>query len=317
MTDNVKLMFEVEDLRNASTATVSRAGIIYVSESDLDWEPVLKSWLGTKPQTMANIFSSLFAKYVGTCSGPKSYGHLFHFLVRNCKPVIGCSRVGMIEGCCHLLDGLLEVCDLSPVADDMRLELESVFLYSLAWSLGGVLEIEDRFKFSVQLLSLADQQGGRSVPQFRSAEESIFDYRINTDSMEWEKWVSPVWEYPHHIEENDFSSMLVPTVETTRSSYLLEQFHKQRRGVLMTGGNGTAKTSTALMFFDSISSDATRIKKICFSSATTPHNFQTTLEAELDKRGGKSFGPPGGKRMCLFLDDMYVQTDYTWFLSLL
>eukprot|EP01042_Synura_sphagnicola_P000006 gene6-7_t len=317
MTDNVKLMFEVEDLRNASPATVSRAGIIYVSESDLDWEPVLKSWLGMKPQTMANIFSSLFAKYVGTCSGPKSYGHLFHFLVRNCKPVIGCSRVGMIEGCCHLLDGLLEVCDLSPVADDMRLELESVFLYSLAWSLGGVLEIEDRFKFSVQLLSLADQQGGRSVPQFRSAEESIFDYRINTDSMEWEKWVSPVWEYPHHIEENDFSSMLVPTVETTRSSYLLEQFHKQRRGVLMTGGNGTAKTSTALMFFDSISSDATRIKKICFSSATTPHNFQTTLEAELDKRGGKSFGPPGGKRMCLFLDDMYVQTDYTWFLSLL
>ena len=33
MTDNVKLMFEVEDLRNASPATVSRAGIIYVSES--------------------------------------------------------------------------------------------------------------------------------------------------------------------------------------------------------------------------------------------------------------------------------------------
>ena len=38
MTDNVKLMFEVEDLRNASPATVSRAGIIFVSASDLDWE---------------------------------------------------------------------------------------------------------------------------------------------------------------------------------------------------------------------------------------------------------------------------------------
>ena len=36
MTDNVKLMFEVEDLRNASPATVSRAGIIYVSNTDLD-----------------------------------------------------------------------------------------------------------------------------------------------------------------------------------------------------------------------------------------------------------------------------------------
>ena len=34
---NVTLHFEVEDLRNASPATVSRAGIIYVSEADLGW----------------------------------------------------------------------------------------------------------------------------------------------------------------------------------------------------------------------------------------------------------------------------------------
>ena len=36
MTDNTKIMFEVENLSNASPATVSRAGIIYVSDSDLD-----------------------------------------------------------------------------------------------------------------------------------------------------------------------------------------------------------------------------------------------------------------------------------------
>ena len=35
MTDNVKIMFETESLANASPATVSRAGIIYVSETDL------------------------------------------------------------------------------------------------------------------------------------------------------------------------------------------------------------------------------------------------------------------------------------------
>ena len=33
MTDNVKAMFEVEALVNASPATVSRAGIIYVSDT--------------------------------------------------------------------------------------------------------------------------------------------------------------------------------------------------------------------------------------------------------------------------------------------
>ena len=45
MTDNVKLMFEVEDLRNASPATVSRAGVIYVSDSDLDWIALVDAWV--------------------------------------------------------------------------------------------------------------------------------------------------------------------------------------------------------------------------------------------------------------------------------
>ena len=45
MAGNVKMVFEVEDLNNASPATVSRCGIVYVSETDLDWEPLCKTWV--------------------------------------------------------------------------------------------------------------------------------------------------------------------------------------------------------------------------------------------------------------------------------
>jgi dynein heavy chain len=45
MTDNCRIVFEVENLRNASPATVSRAGIIFVSSIDLGWEPLVSSWL--------------------------------------------------------------------------------------------------------------------------------------------------------------------------------------------------------------------------------------------------------------------------------
>ena len=41
---NVTLHFEVEDLRNASPATVSRAGIIYISDADLGWKPFISSF---------------------------------------------------------------------------------------------------------------------------------------------------------------------------------------------------------------------------------------------------------------------------------
>ena len=42
MTDNCKIMFENQQLDNASPATVSRAGIIYVSDTDLGWTPIVK-----------------------------------------------------------------------------------------------------------------------------------------------------------------------------------------------------------------------------------------------------------------------------------
>lgn len=311
MTDNVKLMFEVEDLRNASPATVSRAGIIFVSDSDLDWEPPLQSWLQKKPPHISPIFADCFRKYVGRCESPKAFGHLFHFIIKNCKPVISTCRIGLIRGCCDLLDGLLSSADLSTLPDLYALELERLFLYALAWATGGVLESEDRLKLTTYFSSLAGKDN--NVMPALSAGDSIYAFKVNPDSMEWEKWVAPVWEYPAQIAEPDFSSMLVPTIETTRASFLLTQLHSQRKYSLMTGSSGTAKTSTAAMFFEILQSDdGMRQKKVCFSSATSPFSFQTMLEAELDKRGGKSFGPPGGKRMTVFLDDLNMPEKNNW-----
>jgi len=44
MSDTTKLTFEVENLNNASPATVSRAGIIFVSPEDLSWRPLIDTW---------------------------------------------------------------------------------------------------------------------------------------------------------------------------------------------------------------------------------------------------------------------------------
>ncbi len=45
MTSHMKAFFEPENLNNASPATVSRAGIIYVSASELGWQPIVSTWL--------------------------------------------------------------------------------------------------------------------------------------------------------------------------------------------------------------------------------------------------------------------------------
>ena len=48
LTNNVRLLFEVDGLAVASPATVSRVGMIYMDIDELGWKPVAKSWLETK-----------------------------------------------------------------------------------------------------------------------------------------------------------------------------------------------------------------------------------------------------------------------------
>jgi dynein heavy chain len=69
MTENCKLVFEVENLNNASPATVSRCGIVFISSTDLGYEPILKSWVtsrksdlnrGEEYEKINNLFNKYF-----------------------------------------------------------------------------------------------------------------------------------------------------------------------------------------------------------------------------------------------------------------
>lgn len=64
MTAAMKAMFEPENLSNASPATVSRAGIIFVSDSELGWQPPVDSWLQTRRDAEAEALRPHFAKFV-------------------------------------------------------------------------------------------------------------------------------------------------------------------------------------------------------------------------------------------------------------
>jgi dynein heavy chain len=76
---NVTLQFEVEDLRNASPATVSRAGIIYVSMDDLGWSPMAKSYLATRTADEAKSIDGLMGRFITP---------MLEFINRECAPKV-------------------------------------------------------------------------------------------------------------------------------------------------------------------------------------------------------------------------------------
>ncbi|KAF0689476.1 Aste57867_19083 [Aphanomyces stellatus] len=303
MTDNCKLMFEVEDLRNASPATVSRAGIIYVSEPDLGTQPLVDAWLLTRPESQRELFRALFATYVGETA-------LFKFLSRQCRLVLPFPRNGMMESCLTLLTTILVTAELSE-SDDLGLELERMFLFALAWAVGGLYEADDRVKLNEHLAQLAAASSNNYIP--KQAKTTIFDFVVNPVSMDWERWSLDAWEPPLSATDLDITSVIVPTVETTRSLFLITHV-VPHRPVLLVGGSGTGKSSVAQLYFDKSSarSDEMLHRKLIFSSVTSPGNFQLMVEAELDKRGGKNFGPPHGKTMTLFLDDLSMPECNAW-----
>jgi dynein heavy chain len=41
----MRMIFEVDDLSQASPATVSRCGMVYASSQALSWKPIVASWI--------------------------------------------------------------------------------------------------------------------------------------------------------------------------------------------------------------------------------------------------------------------------------
>lgn len=101
----MRLLLEISHLRNATPATVSRGGVLFVNDNDVGWLPFFESWLqkykvGKKKDEHAyNVFSLARTTYIteSFIDDNKSKSHI--------APVC---EMGQVNTLCCIIDYLYD-----------------------------------------------------------------------------------------------------------------------------------------------------------------------------------------------------------------
>ena len=124
--------------------------------------------------------------------------------------------------------------------------------------------------------------------------------------MNWKDAVAP---YTHvGAEAQSFSSIVVPTMDTTRLTFVLDALADQKKPAMLVGTAGSAKTTIIMDKLANLESETTLFFTINFNSYSDASTLQFMLEQPLEKKTGSIFGPPGTKRLIYFVDDLNMPT---------
>ena len=323
LTDAMRMVFEINSLRNATPATVSRAGILFINETDVGWRPFVDSWMAKRDAAGLDpagyekqALPGLFDKYINTVMDVVRRGY------KECTPIYLLNKVSTII---YLMEGLLETVPYekkSSLASASEI-FENLFVWSTMWAFGGPM-IQDkggdfRKKFSEETTGIFNRGGNPLFPKEGNKDvmTTCFDYLWSFEEDAFIQWSTKVPKYTPVLigggpGETPFSQLFVPTSDTVRMTYIMNMLARKSRHVMLVG-SGSGKTSVINQYIHSLDKDADGFlhNSISMSYYTDSKRFQAELELPIDKRSGRRYGPPASKRLIVFIDDMnlpYIET---------
>ena len=296
MPPQVSILFEVEDLSQASPATVSRAGMIYLNVEDLGNMPFITSWLATKEEpVMVETLQKLVEKYLDT---------VLEFKRRDCKELVEVDQLSTVRCLTILFDSQATAENgIAPhEGESYVVMIEMVFVFCIVWTIGASLEETGRAKFDAQL---------REMDARFPAAETVFDYYVDFKKKAWALWEEKLPQSFKPPADTPFFKIMVPTVDTTRTKYIASSFVGVNKHTLITGNVGVGKTMVAAAVLESLP-DSKGFMNINFSAQTTSNSLQETIEGKLEKRTKGVFAPIGGKKLVAFIDDLNMPQKSTF-----
>ncbi|KAG8433111.1 hypothetical protein GDO86_017410 [Hymenochirus boettgeri] len=317
MSAKMSLIFEPADLEQASPATVSRCGMIYMEPHQLGWKPLQDSYMDILPENLTNehreMISDMFNWLIQPC---------LNFIRLECKFLVYTSPIHLAYSMMRLYTCLLdEIASSSeegkePMSSQqITLWLQGLFLFSVVWTIGGTINTESRKKFDVfyrNLLMGLDEQHPRpkSVKLTKNnlfpEKGSVYDFYFHKQaSGQWNMWTDYITMEEMNISPSaKVSDLIIPTMETARQSFFLKTYLEHSVPTLFVGPTGTGKSAITNSFLIKLPKDKYVANNINFSARTSANQTQDIIFSKLDRRRKGQYGPPVGRKAVVFVDDL-------------
>jgi dynein heavy chain len=292
---HMRLIFEIRDLRFATPATVSRAGILYISTDDgTQWVSLIQSWLKKldAPEAGRTKLSNCFTTY---CKPTLKW------LIKNVAPIVALQDMNFVQTLLFMLDGTLTPAILATEKD----EIEKLFIFCMLWAMGSALTVTDDGTDNRKLFSDWWRTEWRTVKL--PTQYTVFDYWYDASSNSFELWSKSPFLSADMMEYDSatpMASVTVPTPETCSVTYWMKILVDMRRPVMLCGPAGTGKTQTVKGMLAGFDPQSMLSCNINFNFYTTSAVLMTTMGIPLVKKTGTNYGPPGQAKLVYFVDDI-------------
>ncbi|NXX96308.1 DYH1 protein, partial [Centropus bengalensis] len=319
LTENMTMMFEVQDLAVASPATVSRCGMVYLEPSVLGLEPFVECWLKKIPDVMhpfSEKLESLLRRFLKEA---------ISFVRKFVKEIIASTDSNLTRSLLTLLECLFQPfipTEGRRISQDKLAHIKDLiepwFIFALIWSVGATGDSQGRMVFS---LWLREKMVKEKIQLLFPEEGLVYDYKlldaevtnagddmdeVVTWQVSWEKWLDSTAKFTM-VPDTSFCDIIVPTINTVQMAHLLELLLTNYKPVLCVGPTGTGKTLTIT---DKLLKNLP-LKYVThflmFSARTSANQTQDLIDSKLDKRQVsflRVFGPPVGRYFIFFIDDL-------------
>ncbi|XP_005385504.1 PREDICTED: dynein heavy chain 6, axonemal [Chinchilla lanigera] len=300
LTPQIHMLFEVQDLKVASPATVSRCGMVFVDPEELKWMPTVKTWMkGISKKCQLNeetqeYILNLFQRYVDEG---------LNFINKKCNQAISQVDISKVTTLCCLLESLLfgkDGLNLSMEKTKLNTVICQTFVFCYLWSVGGNLTESYWDSFDTFIRTQFDDNPDARLP----SSGDLWSIHMDFDTKRLDPWerIIPTFKYSRDVP---FFEMLVPTTDTVRFGYLMEKLLAVKHSVLFTGITGVGKSVIAKGLLNRIQESAGYVPVyLNFSAQTSSARTQEIIESKLERKRKNILGAPGNKQVVIFVDDL-------------